>query len=115
MIIYRNKKLGATWNIGDTRLERENMLTLYGEITEEMAETYGYEKEEIPDYHPTEEETKKQDLVARMTEIKSELTALDYLTSKEADGEDMSEYGDYRTRRKALRSEYRELESKLNI
>ena len=46
----------------------------------------------------------------RMQEILAELSSMDYLTSKYIDGEDMTEYGDWQDRRKALREEYRELE-----
>ena len=46
----------------------------------------------------------------RMAEIEQELASMDYLTSKYIDGEDMSEYGDWQGKRKALREEYRRLE-----
>lgn len=45
-----------------------------------------------------------------MRQIKAQLASMDYLTSKYIDGEDMTEYGDWQGRRKALREEYRELE-----
>lgn len=61
-------------------------------------------------HNPTEEEVKRQ----RMYEIKSELSSMDYLTSKYIDGEDMSEYGDWQGKRKALREEYRRLEKELS-
>jgi hypothetical protein len=59
---------------------------------------------------PTEDELRAQ----RMSEIQQELSAMDYLTSKYIDGEDMSQYGDWQARRKALREEYRELEQQLD-
>ena len=46
-----------------------------------------------------------------MQEILAELDSMDYLTSKYIDGEDMTEYGDWQARRKALREEYRQLET----
>ena len=49
----------------------------------------------------------------RMQEILDELAAMDYLTSKYIDGEDMSEYGDWQARRRALREEYRQLEQQI--
>lgn len=49
----------------------------------------------------------------RMAEIKAELQSMDYLTSKFIDGEDMSDYGDWQERRRALRAEYNELEAKV--
>jgi hypothetical protein len=61
----------------------------------------------------TEEEKAHAAILARMAEIRQTLDEMDYLTSKENDGEDMSEYGDYKEERKALRVEYRELETKL--
>jgi hypothetical protein len=48
-----------------------------------------------------------------MYEIQNELSSMDYLTSKYIDGEDMSEYGDWQGKRKALREEYRKLEKEL--
>lgn len=41
-----------------------------------------------------------------MNEILAELQSMDYLTSKYIDGEDMTEYGDWQARRRALREEY---------
>lgn len=51
----------------------------------------------------------------RMAEIQAELQSMDYLTSKFIDGEDMSDYGDWQERRRALRAEYNELEAKQNV
>ena len=45
----------------------------------------------------------------RKAEILQELSSMDYLTSKYVDGEDMSQYGDWQGKRRALREEYREL------
>lgn len=70
---------------------------------------WGYEEYKVPTYTPTEEDNKRN----RMNEIQSELSSMDYLTSKYIDGEDMSQYGDWREKRKVLREEYRELESQL--
>ena len=46
-----------------------------------------------------------------MYEIQNELASMDYLTSKFIDGEDMTIYGDWQTRRKRLREEYNKLVS----
>lgn len=46
----------------------------------------------------------------RMNQIIDELQSLDYLTSKYVDGEDMTQYGDWQGRRRALRAEYNSLE-----
>ncbi len=48
-----------------------------------------------------------------MLEITQELTSMDYLDMKEADGEDMTKYGDWRATRRALRARHRELESQI--
>lgn len=62
-----------------------------------------------PYVHPTDDEIRE----LRMQEILNELASMDYLTSKYVDGEDMSEYGDWQSKRKALREEYRQLESEV--
>ena len=67
------------------------------------------------DFNPTRSELTEQDKARmRMQEIESELKSMDYLTSKELDGEDMTEYGNYKEKRMALREEYRTLESVAN-
>ena len=119
---YYNKSLGKWWLEGQGTLERENDLPLYGTITVEDALKFGYKAKEyevtvdeptvvIP--AETEEEKAHAAILARMAEIRQTLDEMDYLTSQEIDGEDMSEYGDYKEERKALRVEYRELETKL--
>jgi hypothetical protein len=63
---------------------------------------------------PTPPEPSKEDLIKqRMAEIQDELASMDYLTSKYIDVEDMSEYGDWQAKRRALREEYRQLEEEL--
>lgn len=62
-------------------------------------------KEYVP---PTPPEPDPKEV--RKQEILAELQAMDYLTSKFVDGEDMTQYGDWQEHRKALRAEYRELE-----
>lgn len=63
---------------------------------------------------PAPPKPSKEDLIRqRMTEIQDELASMDYLTSKYIDGEDMSEYGDWQAKRRALREEYRQLEEEL--
>lgn len=114
---YYNKSLDKWWLEGQGTLERENDLPLYGTITVKDALKFGYKAKEyevavvIP--AETEEEKAHAAILARMAEIRQTLDEMDYLTSKEIDGEDMSEYGDYKEERKALRTEYRELETKL--
>lgn len=114
---YYNKSLDKWWLEGQGTLERENDLPLYGTITVRDALKFGYKAKEyevtvvIP--AETEEEKAHAAILTRMAEIRQTLEEMDYLTSKEIDGEDMSEYGDYKEERKALRTEYRELETKL--
>ena len=114
---YYNKSLDKWWLEGQGTLERENDLPLYGTITVKDALKFGYKAKEyevtvvIP--AETEEEKAHAAILTRMAEIRQTLDEMDYLTSKEIDGEDMSEYGDYKEERKALRAEYRELETKL--
>ena len=112
MDAYFNSNLNKWWN-GESTLERENQPTLYGQVTEADVLAAGYVKKEMPE--PTVSEPTEQDKACtRMAEIEKELESMDYLTSKELDGEDMTEYGDYKAKRKALRAEYRTLESVAN-
>ena len=84
------------------RVLREDGLTIINPTVEQLAE-HGWS--------PVVQEAVAPDRVAeRMAEIEAELASLDYLTSKYVDGEDMSEYGDWQGRRRALREEYRALE-----
>lgn len=50
----------------------------------------------------------------RMWRIKQALADMDYLTAKAMDGEDMSKYGDWQARRRALREEYNYLQARGN-
>lgn len=112
MEAFYNKNLDKWWN-GETTLERENSESLYGKITATDAINAGYVKMTKPDpviQAPTEQDNAR----VRMQEIDAILKSKDYLTSKELDGEDMTEYGDYKAKRKALRAEYRTLEEIAN-
>jgi len=112
MEAYYNKNLDKWWN-GETTLYRENSEALYGDITESDATAAGYVKMTKPEpviQPPTEQENTR----IRMASIEKELESMDYLTSKELDGEDMTEYGDYKGKRKSLRAEYRDLEEIAN-
>jgi hypothetical protein len=111
---YYNKELNKWYNEGNTLTARISKGVFSGIPTEEQLKEFGYEEYVAPEnepYTPTEEELKEQQRVQRMAEIQSELRSMDYLTSKYIDGEDMSEYGDWQAKRKALRIEYRELEA----
>ena len=99
---YRNKTTGEIYIEGRTLTWQIDESTLWSGIpTEEQLAKWGFEEMVIP--QPTEKEI-------RMRQIKAELASMDYLTSKYVDGEDMTEYGDWQGKRKALREEYRQLE-----
>ena len=70
----------------------------------EQLEEWGFEE-----YTPPEPVIDPK--AVRMREILEELESMDYLTSKYIDGEDMTKYGDWQARRRALRAEYNELEN----
>lgn len=76
----------------------------------EQLTSWGFEEYVAP---PAPEPSELDKRRMRMTEIEQELASMDYLTSKYIDGEDMSEYGDWQSKRKALREEYRKLEQTL--
>ncbi len=112
MEAYYNKNIDKWWN-GESSLERENQTNLYGQVTEADVLAAGYVKITKPD--PVMQASTEQDKArVRMQEIDAILKSKDYLTSKELDGEDMTEYGDYKAKRKALRAEYRTLEEIAN-
>lgn len=103
---YKNKTTGEIYIEGRTLTWQIDESTLWSGIpTEEQLAECGFEEINTP--RPTEREI-------RMRQIKAELTSMDYLTSKYIDGEDMTEYGDWQGKRKALREEYRELEQETN-
>lgn len=102
---YKNKTTEEIYIEGNTLTCQIDESTLWSGIpTEEQLTEYGFEEIIIP--QPTEREI-------RMRQIKAELASMDYLTSKYVDGEDMTEYGDWQGKRKALREEYRQLESEV--
>lgn len=106
MKVYKNKKTKETYVEGNVLTWQIDESTLWSGIpTEEQLAKWGFEEIVIP--QPTEREI-------RMRQIKAELSSMDYLTSKYIDGEDMTEYGDWQSRRKALREEYRRLEEQIN-
>lgn len=71
--------------------------------TPEQLKQFGFEQV------PPHEQTEVEKIRAQMDNIKAELAGMDYLTSKYIDGEDMTEYGDWQGKRKALREQYRQL------
>lgn len=100
---YKNKETNEIYVEGSTLTWQIDESTLWsGYPTEEQLTEWGFEEVTVP--VPTPAQT-------RMQQILNELASMDYLTSKYVDGEDMSEYGDWQSKRKALREEYRELEA----
>lgn len=99
---YRNKTTGAIYTEGNyLRVNIDEETSWHGIPLEEQLAEWGFEEINTP--RPTEREI-------RMRQIKTKLASMDYLTSKYIDGEDMTEYGDWQGKRKALREEYRRLE-----
>ena len=108
---YYNKSTNEWYNEGNSLTKRVNNGVFSGIPGEEQLAEWGFEEyiSSAP-AEPTEEENAERERQQRMNAILSELQSMDYLTSKYIDGEDMSEYGDWQERRKALRAEYRALE-----
>ncbi len=100
---YRNKITKEYYTEGTSITKMLDQSTLWsGYPTEEQLAEWGFEEIIVPQLTPAQK---------RMQEIQKILASMDYLTSKYIDGEDMSEYGDWQDQRKALREEYRRLES----
>lgn len=112
---YYNKSTKEWYTQGNSLTKRLNNGVFSGIPSEEQLKEWGFEEYIQPTpKEPTEEEIAERERQQRMNEILSELQSMDYLTSKYIDGEDMSEYGDWQGKRKALREEYRELEEQAN-
>lgn len=107
---YYNLKINKYYNGGSMTYYIDNKL-ISGIPTEEHLKTLGYEEVEEPKpYVPTEEDNIRN----QMYQIQNELSSMDYLTSKYIDGEDMTKYGDWQTKRRELREQYNQLEEQLN-
>ena len=102
-MIYKNNATGEMYYGGVITRRLDNGAVVTGIPTPELLAEWGFE----PYTPPTPQVDARE---YRMQEILAELASMDYLTSKYIDGEDMTEYGDWQGRRKALREEYRELE-----
>ena len=113
---YENKKENKVYYEGRSLTFMLDGVLHSGIPTEGQLEKLGYVLREQPKPRElTEEEKERQAMLRRMSEIQSELQRMDYLTDKEADGEDMSKYdeqygGDWHEYRRKLREEYNELE-----
>lgn len=103
-MIYKNNTTGEMYYGSAITRRLDNGAVVTGTPTPEMLAEWGF----TPYTPPTPQvDTREQ----RMQEILAELSSMDYLTSKYIDGEDMTEYGDWQSKRKALREEYRQLET----
>ena len=112
---YKNTQRQEWYNEGKSMTRRLDDGSVFSGIpTAAQLEAWGFE-EWIPEPVPalSEDEQEREEWRQRQREIEEELRGMDYLTSKFIDGEDMSQYGDWQGRRKALRQEYREIEKLL--
>lgn len=108
---YFNNKTNIWYIEGRAFTYKTDNLVFSGVPTQEQLSEWGFQEYVEPVPMPlTEEQIEFNNKQRRMNEILSELKSMDYLTSKYIDGEDMSAYGDWQEKRKALRDEYRTLE-----
>lgn len=109
---YNNKETQEWYTEGDVITRQVNASTVFSGVpSEEQLREWGFEEwTPTPAPEPTEEELERQQWQDRLREIEEELKGMDYLTSKYIDGEDMSQYGDWQAKRRALRQEYRDIE-----
>ena len=107
-MIYKNNATGEMYYGGAITRRLDNGAVVTGTPTSEMLAEWGFEPYTSP-------QPQADPRTQRMDEILAELASMDYLTSKYIDGEDMTEYGDWQARRKALREEYRQLETPKQI
>ena len=110
---YINRNTGKGYYGGSITVTHNGKF-FSGVPTEEQLLEWGYEEVVETPYVPTEDDIKRN----RMVEIQAELQSLDYLTSKEDDGEDMTKYdekygGDWHAYRRGLRAEFNQLEASL--
>ena len=109
---YHNAATGEWHTQGAAVTRRTDGGLFSGVPTDEMLKAWGFEEYTEPQPEPlTEEQIAERERERRMAEIQAELASMDYLTSKHIDGEDMSAYGDWQERRRALRAEFNELEN----
>lgn len=111
MKLYINTETNERYYQGNSITRKIGKVLFSGIPTEEQLKSWGFEEYISPTpKEPTEEELAEREKQKRMNDILAELQSMDYLTSKLVDGEDMSEYGDWQERRRALRAEYNRLE-----
>lgn len=108
---YRHPLTGETYTEGSRYVTRLPDGTIWdGVPTEAEIEGFGFIRcFDKPVSEPLED--RFNPYRDRMKAIKAELQDMEYLTSKALDGEDMTKYGDWQARRRALRAEYNALEA----
>lgn len=112
---YYNKTTNSWYIEGNSLTIKVNNTLFSGIPNEDKLKELGYEEYIEPTPEPiSEEEQAIIDKQNRMKEIKKQLRLTDYQPLKAIEGYDMSEYGDWQGRRKALRDEYNQLEDELN-
>lgn len=108
---YYNSKTNSWYIEGNSITINTNKGLFSGIPTEEQLAKWGYKEHIEPVPEPLSEEVQASiDRQNRMNAIKAELAKTDYLVFKAYEGYDMSEYGDWKEERKALRDEYNNLE-----
>lgn len=109
MKLYINTETNERYYQGNSITRKIGKVLFSGIPTEEQLKSWGFEEyiSQTPK-EPTEElaEREKQE---RINFLLSELSRTDYLALKAFEGEDMSEYGDWKAMRAAWRKEIREL------
>lgn len=111
---YYNSATKKWYNEGESLTIYDDGTLFSGVPTDEQLAKWGFDEYIAPAPKPlTDEEVELNAKRNRMNEILSELQSMDYLTSKYIDGEDMSAYGDWQEKRKALREEYRILKQEV--
>lgn len=101
--MYYNKSTNETYTEGAIMTRRVEGGVFSGIPTPDQLKNFGFERV------PPHEQTEVEKIRAQMSQIQAELAGMDYLSSKYIDGEDMTQYGDWQGKRKALREQYRHL------
>lgn len=110
---YYNSKTNSWYREGETLTFVTDNGVFSGIPSLKQLKDWGFVLHVEPTPQPVSEEAQNYtDRQKRMNDIQRQLDKMDYLTSKESDGEDMSEYdekygGDWHEYRRQLRSEFR--------
>ena len=108
---YYNSKTNSWYREGSSLTISLEKGLFSGIPTEEQLAEWGYKEVKDPIPQPLSEDAQASiDRQYRMEAIKAELGATDYIVLKSVEGYDVSEYGDWKEKRQALRDEYNRLE-----